>query len=203
ATRPGSPTAFTAIPGRRSARRADNTRSAVFPWRMKMEVTDEGVPVNDLISTVKESLRIAGVSRDSGEGDLQVASIQLVLNVVATESVGGKLDFRVPVIGMKLRMGAKGTKQDTHSIAITLVPPESDEETRQVRGDIQTALVDAIGAIRGVMASAAEGEEPWVLSTSEVDMSFVVTKEGSISLGAEGELTNEVTNKLRLKLKPG
>jgi Trypsin-co-occurring domain 2 len=169
---------------------------------MKMEVTDEGVPVNALIGTVKESLRSAGVSRDSGEGDLQVASIQLVLNVVATESVGGKLDFRVPFIGMKLSMGAKVTKQDTHSIDITLVPPESDEETREVRGDIQTALVDAIGAIRGVMASAAEGEEPWVLSTSEVDISFVVTKEGSISLGAEGELTNEVTNKLRLTLKP-
>jgi hypothetical protein len=168
----------------------------------EMEITAEGVPVNALIGTVKKSLRSAGISRDSGEGDLQVDSVQLVLNVVATESVGGKLDFRVPFIGMKLSMGAKVTRQDTHRIDITLVPPEP-VETREVRGDIETALVDAIEAIRGVMASAAEGDEPWVLSTSEVNISFVITKEGSISLGAEGEFTNEVTNKLRLVLKPG
>jgi hypothetical protein len=42
-----------------------------------------------------------------------------------------------------------------------------------------------------------------ILSTSEVEITFVVTKEGSISLGAEGEFANEVTNKLLLVLKPG
>jgi len=169
---------------------------------MKMEVTNEGVPINALIDAVKESLRSAGVSRDSGTGDLQVASVQLVLNVVATESVGGRLDFRVPFIGMKLSMGAKVTTQDTHSIDITLVPPEPDQQLRETRGDIETVLVDAIATIRGVMANAAGGDEPWVLSTGEVEISFVVTKEGSISLGAEGEFANEVTNKLRLALKP-
>jgi len=167
-----------------------------------MEVTEEGVPINALIGTIKESLRSAGVSRDSGEGDLQVSSVQLVLNVVATESAGGRLDFCVPFIGMKLSMGAKVTNQDTHSIEITLVPPEAATTDREVRSDIETILVDAIDSIRGVMASAAGGDEPWVLSTSEVEISFIVTKEGSISLGAEGEFTNEVTNKLRLVLKP-
>jgi hypothetical protein len=103
---------------------------------------------------------------------------------------------------MKLSMGAKVTTQDTHSIDITLVPPQLDQQLRETRGDIETALVEAIATIRGVMASAAGGDEPWVLSTSDVEISFVVTKEGTISLGAEGEFSNEVTNKLRLSLKP-
>jgi Trypsin-co-occurring domain 2 len=168
-----------------------------------MRVTDHGVPVTALIGAVKRSLRTAGVARESGRGDLQVESVQLVLNVVATESAGGRLDFCVPFVGMKLSMGAKVTRQDTHRIDITLVPPEAEPGLRETRADIETALVDAITAIRAAMASAAEGDEPWVLSTGEVEIAFVVTKEGSISLGAEGELAHEVTNTLKLVLVPG
>lgn len=167
-----------------------------------MEITSQGVPVTELIGTVKESLKKAAVSSGTGDSDLQMESVQLVLNVVATESAGGGLDFRVPFIGMKLSVGAKVTRQDTHKIDITMVPPPPDPDYRETRGDIETALVDAITTIRGAMASAAEGDDPWVLSTSEVEITFVVTKEGSISLGAEGEFANEVTNKLLLVLKP-
>ena len=166
-----------------------------------MEITNRGVRINELIDSVKKSLKSAGISRNSSVGDLKVASVQLVLNVVATESAGGRFDLRVPFIGMKFTMGAKVTRQDTHSIDITLVPPEPDQQLRETRGDIETALVDAIATIRGVMASAAEGDEPWFLSTGEVEITFVITKEGSISIGAEGEFTDEVTNKLRLSLE--
>lgn len=167
-----------------------------------MEITNQGVRVNALVDSVKKSLKSAGISRNSGVGDLKVASVQLVLNVVATESAGGRFDLRVPFIGMKFTMGTKVTRQDTHSIDITLVPPEPDRQLRETRGDIETALVDAITTIRGVMASAAGGDEPWVLSTGQVEITFVVTKEGSISIGAEGEFSDEVTNKLRISLEP-
>ena len=167
-----------------------------------MEITSQGVPVSVLVDSIKKSLKTAGISRNSGVGDLKVASIQLNLRVVATESAGGRFDLRVPFIGMKLAMGAKVTRQDTHSIDITLVPLDADQQLRETRGDIETALVDAITTIRGVMASAAEGDEPWTLSTSDVEITFVVTKEGTISIGAEGEFSDEVTNKLRLSLGP-
>jgi len=167
-----------------------------------MDITKDGVAIDVLIGTIKKSLRRAGISRDASQGDLQVESVQLVLNIVATESAGGRLDLRVPFVGMKLSMGAKVTKQDTHSITINLTPPEPAKQLRETRGDIETALVDAIDAIRSAMASAAEGDEPWILSTGQVEISFVITKEGSISLGAEGELSNEMTNKLLLALTP-
>lgn len=166
-----------------------------------MRVIDDGVPVDDLIKVVKASVRRGGVSRVSGPGDLQVTSVRLNLQVIASKSGGAGLSLRVPVIGAELRVGTKITRQDTHAVDIKLVPPE--QLTRQTRGgDVENALVSAIATIRQTMASAAGGDDPWVLSESSVDITFVVTKTGNISLGAEGELTHEVTQSLRLGLAP-
>jgi hypothetical protein len=168
-----------------------------------MKVTDEGVPVDTLISVVKDSIKRAGVSRTSQTQDLRVASVQLILEVVAGKTAGGGLDFRVPFIGMKLSLGAKVTKKDTHTIDITLVPPK-ERVTRQVRGgDVEDVLVNAIATIRDVMTRASEGDDPWVLSASTIDISFAITQAGTISLGVDGELSDEVTQILRLGLAPG
>jgi hypothetical protein len=130
-----------------------------------------------------------------------VASVQLILDVLASETIGGGLDFRVPFIGMKLSLGAKVTKQDTHTIDITLVPPE-ERDTRQVRGDVEEALVNAIATIRDVVIKAAQGDDPWVLSAGTIDITFAITQTGTISLGVDGELANELTQTLRLGLTP-
>jgi Trypsin-co-occurring domain 2 len=165
-----------------------------------MKLTDEGVSVDTLISVVKDSIKRAGVSRTSQARDLQVASVKLILDVVASKSTGGGLDFRVPFIGMKLRAGAKVTKKDTHTIDITLVPPK-DQDTRQVRGgEVEDVLVNAIATIRDVTTKAAEGDDPWLLSEGTIDISFAITQTGTISLGIDGELANELTQTLRLGL---
>ena len=167
-----------------------------------MKVTDDGVPVEALISVVKDAIKRAGISRTSQDRDLQVASVQLILDVVAAKTAGGGLDFRVPFIGMKLRVGGKVTSKDTHTIDITLVPPER-RATRPVRGgDVEDALVNAIATVHAVMAQAAAGDDPWVLSASTIDIRFAITQTGTISLGVDGELTNEVTQTLRLGLAP-
>jgi hypothetical protein len=167
-----------------------------------VKITDEGVPLDDLIAAVKASVLRAGISRTSQAPDFQVSSVQLILEVVAASTAGGSLDFRVPFIGMKLRAGAKVTRQDTHTIHITLVPPT--DTVRQVRSgeDIAEALVEAVDAIRAVTSKAAAGNDPWVMSEGTVDISFVITQTGTISLGVDGELSGEVTHTLRLKLAP-
>ena len=140
-----------------------------------MKVTDEGVPVEALISVVKDSIKRAGVSRTVPARDLKVTSVRLILDVVASKEAGVTLDFRVPFIGMKLRTGNKVTKKDTHTIDISLVPP-AEQAARPVRGgDVQEVLVDAITTIREVVARAAEGDDPWVLSASAIDISFAIT----------------------------
>jgi Trypsin-co-occurring domain 2 len=168
-----------------------------------VKVTDEGVPVDTLISVVKDSIKRAGVSRTSQTRDLQVASVKLILDVVASKTAGGGVDFRVPFIGMKLRLGAKVTKKDTHTIDITLVPPK-ERDTRQVRGgEVEEVLVNAIATVRDVMTKAAEGDDPWLLSAGTIDISFAITQTGTITLGVDGELANELTQTLRLGLAPG
>jgi hypothetical protein len=167
-----------------------------------VKVTDEGIPVDSLISVVKDSIKRAGVSRSSQTRELRVASVQLILKVVASKTAGGGLDFRVPFIGMKFSVGAKVTKKNTHTIDISLVSPE-DRDTRQVRGgEVEDALVNAIATIRDVMAKAAEGDDPWVLAAGTIDISFAITHTGTITLGVNGELTNELTHTLRLGLAP-
>lgn len=167
-----------------------------------MKITDQGVPVDTLVRVVKDSIKQAGVSRTSQTRDLRVASVQLILEVMASNTAGGGLDFCVPFIGMKLSLGAKVTEQDTHTIDLTLVPPE-EGNSRQVRGgEVQQVLVSAIATIRRVVTQAAEGDDPWVLSASTIDITFAVTKTGTISLGVNGELANEVTHTLRLGLTP-
>jgi hypothetical protein len=72
---------------------------------------------------------------------------------------GGGLDFRVPFIGMKLRVGGKVTNKDTHAIDISLVPPE-ERATRQMRGgDVEDVLENAIATVRAVVAEAAAGKD--------------------------------------------
>jgi hypothetical protein len=92
------------------------------------------------------------------------------------------------------------TTADTHTIDITLVPPE--DASREVRGaqDIEDALVDAIGAIRTATERAAAGDDPWLLAEGTIDISFAITRTGTISVGMDGELSGELTNTLRLRL---
>jgi Trypsin-co-occurring domain 2 len=166
-----------------------------------VKVTDAGVPVQVLITMVKEAVKRAGVSSSSSQGDLRVESVQLVLQALASKTAGGQLDFRIPFIGMRLQAGTKVTGQDTHTIDMTLKPP--DQPARKVRSaNVEDALVDAIVTIRSAMAYASAGDDPWILSIGTVDISFGVTRTGSISVGANGELANEITHTLRLRLMP-
>ncbi len=82
-----------------------------------------------------------------------------------------------------------------------LVPPK--DEGRQVRAgeDVDEALVKAIAAIRAT-PSAARGDDPWPLSDGTIDISFAVTVAGTISLGVDGELSDELVHTLRLRLAP-
>lgn len=162
-----------------------------------MKVTNSGVSADELITVIKNSFESAGVSLS---GDLRVASVQLILRVVATTTIGGGLSFRVPVLGMQMRLGARSTWQDTHILDIMLKPPARPTSHELRDGDIEEVLVDAITTIRAVISSAAEGEDPWMLEVGTLDITFGVTDEGTISLGFEGELANEVTHTLRLGL---
>lgn len=61
-----------------------------------MDVIDHSVPVEELVSAVKQAVKQAGVSTTNLGRDLQVGSVQLILSAVVTTKLGGGLDIRVP-----------------------------------------------------------------------------------------------------------
>jgi Trypsin-co-occurring domain 2 len=165
-----------------------------------VEITDTGVDIAGLVSTIKNSIKKANVSGTDAASDLRVVSIDLVLNTVATEKAGGGVELRVPFVGMKLKFGANVTRKDTHTIEMTLIPPDLDDRPQLRSFDIEESLVTAIETIRAVVGQAAQGDVPFVLKHGSVEIEFVVTSTGTISLGVEGELSKEVTHTLRLHL---
>lgn len=164
-----------------------------------MDLSDAGIAVDDIVEQVKKAIRVAGISSSNEARDLYVTSVQLVLNTVAMFNSGGGVDFRVPVLGMKLKFGGLVTRQDTHRIEIAMAPPEV--RRHEIRDSpVESVLLDAIETIRSVLASAAGGDDPFLLKDSSVELSFVITREGSIALGFNGELKDEIHHSLRLVL---
>ncbi|KOX08660.1 trypco2 family protein [Micromonospora profundi] len=165
-----------------------------------MDVTDDSVPVDELVSAVQNAVKRAGISSTDADRDLRVASVQLTLSAVATTKLGGGLDFRVPVIGWKVKVGVSHSRQRTHTIDITLVPEDLVGQHEVRDAAVEETLVDAITAIRAAVAAGTRGDDPLVLKAGTVELVFGITDEGTISVGAEGELTDEVTNTLRIEL---
>jgi hypothetical protein len=165
-----------------------------------MEVSDTGVAVDEVVGAVKNAIKLAGISATDTGRDLRVAAIQLILNTVATVTVGGGLDFRVPFIGMKLSVGGTVTSRDTHTIDITLIPPDLQHEVRD--GAVEIVLLDAIETIRDVVTRAVSGDDPFLLKAGTVELCFAITRDGSVTLGFNGEFSGEVTHTLRISVEP-
>jgi Trypsin-co-occurring domain 2 len=165
-----------------------------------MQVNEDGVPVQEVVEAVKLAIKEANVSEADEDRDLRVHSVRLILHALATRTIGGGLAFTVPFIGMPVRFGVKVTKSDTHDIEISLGAPtqKTGEEVRD--GALDLALVDSIETIRAVVASAANGDDPFVLNDAKITLSFAVTAEGDISIGADGSMSDEVTHSLILTL---
>lgn len=167
-----------------------------------MNVTENGVPVPDVITAVKRAIKTANVSARDQERDLRVSSVRLVLHAIAVRSSGGGLNFHVPFIGMEVQLGGKITTRDTHEIEINLTPPAEARRAEIRDGGLDDVLVEAIETVRSAVASSATGDDPFVLNDSIIAISFAVTAEGSISIGVNGSLSRELTHSLALVLVP-
>jgi hypothetical protein len=165
-----------------------------------MDVTETGVAVSDVIDAVKNAVKLAGISAADPGRDLRVASMQLTLNTVATVTAGGGLDFRVPFVGMKLSIGTAVTRRDTHTVDMTLVPPDLRHAVRD--SAVETVLLEAIQTIRAAVARGAGGDDPFVLKAGTVELRFAITRDGSVTLGFNGEFSSEVAHTLRLSVEP-
>jgi Trypsin-co-occurring domain 2 len=166
-----------------------------------MEVSEDGAAVDDVVGAVKEAIKIAGISSTDNDRDLRVTSVQLVLKTIASVTTGGGVDFRIPFLGMSLKVGASVTTQDTHTLDISLVPPNFGPQHEVRDGDVAAVLADSVSTIRALLARASGGDDPFELQTGLVELNFAVTRDGSITLGFNGELHGQVTHTLRMGIE--
>lgn len=165
-----------------------------------MEITDTGVPLESLVDAVKSAVREAGISSADAGRPLRITAVQLTLNAIATTSGGVKVEFKIPFVGMTVKFGRTLTAKDTHTLDLTLVPPDLAPGHEVRGGDVDHLLADAIEAIAAVVAHAAGGEDPFVLKESTVELSFAITEDGTISLGLDGHAADEITHRLKVTL---
>jgi hypothetical protein len=166
-----------------------------------LEILENGLAIDELIGVVKNAVKRANISSTNSARDLRVTSVQLTLNVLATGTIGGGIDFRVPFLGMKFSIGRSVTRSDTHTIEVTLVPPDLLPRFEVRDAGMEAALVDAIETVRAVVARAgADDDDPFKLQDSTVTLSFAVLENGSISFGFDGEFRDEIVHTMRVSL---
>lgn len=168
-----------------------------------MRIEEGGVSAEAVVAVVKSSVKRGNLAPAVQDTDMRVSAVELVLKVVAGRSRGGRLTFRIPVIGTPVSLGGTVKRVNTQSITIALVPPPPAAEHEVRDGEVEQALVDAVATVRQVVAAAALGDDPWQLREGKVELEFAVTDTGSIVVGIEAEQTGEITHTLRLMLEPG
>ncbi len=166
-----------------------------------MKVTDDGAPIDDIIEAVQDAIKTAGISTTDADRDLHITSIRLTLHTIATRTAGGVADFRVPFLGMALKIGGSVTTQDTHTLDITLVPPDGRRRPEVRDDDVAAMLAESISTLRAVIARAATGDDPFGLKSATVELNFAVTRDGSITVGFNGELHGQVSHTLEIGIK--
>jgi hypothetical protein len=66
---------------------------------------------------------------------------------------------------------------------------------------VEIELLDAIETIRAVVALAVGGDDPFLLKAGTVELCFAITQDGTVTLGFNGEFSNEVTHTLRIGIQ--
>jgi hypothetical protein len=163
-----------------------------------VRLDEDGLAVEDLVTAVRRAAAQAAISDADAGRDMRITGLELTLHALARRDLGAKLEFRIPFLGMPVAFGSKLTTRDTHQIKISLTPVPSYE----VRGEVEETLVQAISTIRSVVARGVGGADAFEHRSSEVELSFAVTSEGSVALVGTVDLAGEVTHTLKLTLGP-
>jgi hypothetical protein len=168
-----------------------------------VRVNADGLPVEELVTAVRNVAEAANVSDRNAGRDIRITGLELTLHAVATRTYGSKVEFRIPFIGMPVSVGTKITSRNTHRIQVKLVPPELAPRF-EVRGgaEVEETLLEAVDTIRAILAAAAGAADSFVLHSGEVELAFTVTDTGSITLVGVADLADDLTHTLKLTLGP-
>ncbi|MEZ4632166.1 MAG: trypco2 family protein [Deinococcales bacterium] len=133
---------------------------------------------------------------------LALEKVDLSLKTLVEKQAGAGLKFSVPLIDMSLEAGGDIREEQLQTISLSFVP---EETTRTSRGhesfNIQEQLGEGIDAIAELFELATLSEPRWSMATSSIELSFILTKDGKISLIAKAGAKKSFGHSLKLHLK--
>lgn len=151
-----------------------------------------------VIEQVKRAIRLVErvAARPVGA---TIARVELTIQTVAERSAGGEVTLQVPILG---ELGGGSSRGSNHSqaVSLTLRPVEQIEAFDVGTADVELRLATAILDLRDVVKAAAASAPRFELESAQIELRFVVTREGHITLIASGERSDEVTHTLRLHI---
>jgi hypothetical protein len=154
--------------------------------------------LEEVVRQIKEAIN-AFQREAAAEGKgIEIKAVDLSLEAVALRDAGGQLKFTVPFVGLEVEIGGKLAKEQTQTINLTLFPTKQVEEFSPP--EIGPELLEGMRVIREAVRYAAEGEPRFDLREPKVELSFVVTKEGKVTLFVAGEMKDTITHKAKLTL---
>lgn len=157
----------------------------------------DGLSVADTITKVKSAIN--EVQKEGKFDNLSIDKIELTLKVLSEKNFYGDFKFKIPFIDTEVGFDGNDTKSGTQTIILNLVP---DMQERFVTRGIKEDLVQAISLIGEGIRNASEGEPKYKLQDSSIELNFVINKSGNIALIFKGGMRSEITNTLKLYLKP-
>jgi len=157
---------------------------------------DVGVQIDGIISKVKKAIR--EVERRSYRSELGVKIEKLDLKLKAYNNKEGGVELKLPIVDTALGLEGNISKEETQTIELTLVPVENvrlfgDEE-------IEDNLVDLIMGIEQGIKNAIVEAPRFKLQSASVELNFIVSSGGKISVVAKGGMKSETTHNLKLYL---
>lgn len=156
---------------------------------------EKGNQVGQIVRDVKSAFRTV---RDEMTGSgVRIKGLDLVLEGVVTNEGGG--DFKFKIFGKELGVEGKVSKEDLTKVSISLAPegPAAQEAQFNVEAD----LVESIRLIIKTAKGAAEEEPKFKLGEASVELSFEITKEGSVNFFAEAGRKSVATHTITLTLE--
>jgi hypothetical protein len=154
---------------------------------------DVGVDIDEIIAKVKKAIRDVEERSLREDMKFKVEKLELTLKTFTSKDAGGKITLKIPI---EISLGGKVANQHTQTIGLTLVPV--GELHTFGHEDVEQDLVDAIYAIKEGIKNATEEPPQFKLQEATVGLDFILDKEGSISVIAQGSGQSQTTHSLKL-----
>jgi hypothetical protein len=151
-----------------------------------------------VIEQVKQAIRLVErvAARPVGA---TIERVELTIQTVLERGAGGALALNVPVLG-EVGGGGGVSRNQTQVVTLTLRPVEQIEAFDAGDVDVELRLTTAILDLRDAVRAAASSSPRFQLDSAAIELRFVVTREGHITLIARGERADEVTHTLTLHI---